>query len=94
MKRAGRKPKQKKISLTETQLKNARQDITTDAVSRVYLLFMLAAKDELGLTDNQMCSLTERFNDYAGRTDEMTVSMEEVKEIIEKNVGIQLKGWL
>lgn len=94
MKRAGRKPKQKKISLTETQLKNARQDITTDAVSRVYLLFMLAARDEFGMSDKQMCNLTERFNDYAGRTDEMTVSMEEVKEIIKKNVGVELKGWL
>lgn len=93
MKRAGRKQK-RRITLSNAEYDRARQEITTDAVSRVYLLFMLAAKDELGLTDNQMCSLTERFNDYAGRTDEMTVSMEEVKEIIEKNVGIQLKGWL
>ena len=93
MKRAGRKPKQKKISLTETQLKKARQDITTDAVSRVYLLFMLAARDEFGMSDKQMCNLTERFNDYAGRVDELVVDMEEVKEIIEKNVGVQLKGW-
>ena len=94
MKRAGRKPKQKKIHLTATQYDKTRQDITTDAVSRVYLLFMLAARDEFSMSDKQMCNLTERFNDYAGRVDELIVDMEEVKEIIEKNVGVELKGWL
>lgn len=93
MKRAGKKPKPQRVRITMAQYEKARQGITTDVVSKVYLLFMLAARDELALTDDQMCSLTERFNCYAGQTDEHVTSMEEIKELIEKNVGVQLRGW-
>ena len=83
----------KKYYVSEKQLERVKQKVTKDVTDKVCLLFMVAAMDEYKLDEDALCKLMERVSRYTKHIDEKLVKMEEIRQIIEKNTGMKLKGW-
>ena len=54
-----KKPKKKnqKRKVSEKQLQRIKSKVTDDVVKKALLLFLAAAVDEIGLTDDQVCAI-------------------------------------
>lgn len=94
MKRAN-KPKQRgqKYLVSEKQLERIKSKVTNDATNKALLLFLAAAADEIGLTDEQVCNVFETANRYGRYIDEHLVKIRQLQETIEKGTGIKIAGW-
>ncbi len=79
-----KKPKKKnqKRNVSEKQLQRIKNKVTDDVT-----------KDEIGLTDDQVCAIFKRANLYGGYLDEHLVKIKLVQETVEKGTGIKFKGW-
>ena len=94
MKRA-KKPKQReqKYLVSEKQLERIKSKVTDDVTKKALLLFLAAAVDEIGLTDEQVCKVFKTANLYGGYIDQHLVKIKLVQETIEKGTGIKIAGW-
>lgn len=77
----------------EKAIEDAKRQATADALDKTLLIFMAAACDTIGLTDDQMILLATTFDRYANHVDEHLVDMLKIQETIEKATGVKLKGW-
>ena len=94
MKRVKTKPKtQKRITVTEAELRKVKRDVTREATSMAALLMLLATADEVGLTENEMVAIWKRADRYGGYIDNHTVKLREVQTLLEKATGTKIKGW-
>ena len=61
-----KKPKKKnqKHNVSEKQLQRIKNKVTDDVTKKALLLFLSAASDEIGLTDEQACDIFRRANRY------------------------------
>ena len=75
------------------RFKQPKTAVTISRKEKAMLLVLVAAVDELGLTENQLCEIATRASRYAGYIDDHLVQMEDVRKSIEKNTGVKLKGW-
>ena len=100
MKRA-KKPKQRgqKYLVSEKQLERIKSKVTDDVTKKALLLFLAAAADEIGLTDEigqtdeQVCNVFETANRYGRYIDEHLAKIQQLQETIEKGTGIKIAGW-
>lgn len=93
MKRVKIKKQKKQIVITETELNKIKRDITKTATDKACLILLAAATDELGLTEEQFCKVMERTDRYAGYISNHIGKMEDIRKTIQKNTGIELRGW-
>lgn len=93
MKRA-KKPKTKdpKYTLSEKQMQKVKNKVTDEIIKKTLLLFLSAAVDEVGLTDDQVCAIWKTANRYGEYIDQHLVKIQLVQETIEKGTGIKFKG--
>ena len=94
MKRA-KKPKQRgqKYLVSEKQLERIKSKVTDDVTKKALLLFLAAAADEIGLTDEPVCNVFETANRYGRYIDEHLAKIQQLQETIEKGTGIKIAGW-
>lgn len=94
MKRVKTKAKRnKKYTLSDRQLDKVKHDVSQQITDRVFLLFLAATSDELGLSEAQIVKLAKRFQNYAGYIDKHVAQMGDIQKAIEKNTGVKLIGW-
>ena len=94
MKRA-KKPKKRnqKHNVSEKQLERIKSKVTNDVIQKALLLFLAAAADEVGLTDEQCCKIYKTANRYGGYIDKHLARIQQLQETIEKGTGIKIAGW-
>ena len=96
-----KKPKQKTVTLTEKDLnrlekeyiktlEEAKRKAVTDASAMAMMLYLVAAKDELKLSFEQLRDTYVRADRYARYLDEHLVEMKDLKENLEKDTGIKV----
>lgn len=90
-----KKPKKKnqKHNVSEKQLQRIKNKVTDDVTKKALLLFLSAASDEIGLTDEQACDIFIRANRYGEYMDDHIVRIQQLQETIEKGTGIKFEGW-
>ena len=81
------------VTISRKELTEIKRRIAKETTEKAMLLVLVAAIDELGLTENQLCEIATRASRYAGYIDDHLVQMEDVRKSIEKNTGVKLKGW-
>lgn len=86
------KPK-KPQTYKASDVKRVKEQVTKDVIDKVFLLFMAATVNTLGLTDEQVVQLAKNYDRYAGYIDDHLVEMAQVQKTIEDGTGIKLKGW-
>ena len=82
--------KQKNVTIRESDIKKLQKD----AIDKACLIFLAAMVDEIGCTEEQMCNTMERTQRYACYIDQHIAQMSDIRNTIEKNTGIKMKGWL
>lgn len=87
------KKKQQKYNVSEKQLQRIKSKVTDDVTKKALLLFLSAASDEIGLTDEQTCDIFRRANRYGEYMDDHIVRIQQLQETIEKGTGIKFEGW-
>lgn len=94
MKRAKKaKGRSQKYNVSEKQMQRIKQKLSRELTEKALLIFLAAAVDEIGLTDEQVCAIFKRANLYGGYLDDHIVKVKVVQETIEKGTGIKLVGW-
>lgn len=90
-----KKPKKKsqKHNVSEKQLQRIKNKVTDDVTKKALILFLSAASDEIGLTDEQACDIFRRANRYGEYMDDHIVRIQQLQETIEKGTGIKFEGW-
>ena len=90
-----KKPKKKnqKHNVSEKQLQRIKNKVTDDVTKKALLLFLSAASDEIGLTDEQACDIFRRANRYGEYIDKHLAKIQQLQETIEKGTGIKIAGW-
>ena len=87
------KKKQQKYNVSEKQLQRIKNKVIDDVTKKALLLFLSAASDEIGLTDEQACDIFRRANRYGKYMDDHIVRIQQLQETIEKGTGIKFEGW-
>lgn len=75
----------KKKKLTRAEARKQADRIFDEAI----LLFLLAAKDELGLGEVRLARIMERIDRYSDHIDQHLVGLNDVKKILEKSTGMK-----
>ena len=89
-----KKPKSKqKYIVSDKQLQKVKEKVTEDVTKKALLLFLAAAADEIGLTDEQVCKVFKTANRYAEYIDTHLVKIKQVQEVVEKGTGVQMGWW-
>ena len=70
----GKKP----ITLNQAEINKIKLAATRDAVTRATDLFILAAKDELKLSDDKLIKVLQRADRYAEHLDNHSVDMAQI----------------
>ena len=83
----------KKVMLSQAQINKMHSDIAGEAAENAFLIFLVAAKDELGLGETRLVRIIERIDRYCDHIESHAVRLKEVKQIMEKNTGLQFKGF-
>lgn len=81
------------ITVPRKELERIKRDIAKETTEKACLLVLLAAIDEVGLTEDQFCDIVVRTSRYATYIDDHIVDLEDLRKSIEKNTGVKLKGW-
>ena len=76
-----KKPKKKQVTMTKKQVNTLKDEVRHDL------------HDEIGLSDEQLCSIIRKVNRYAGYIEEHKVRMFDIQNAIEKGTGVKMKGW-
>ena len=74
-------------------MQRIKSKVTDDVTKKALLLFLSAASDEIGLTDEQACDIFRRANRYGEYMDDHIVRIQQLQETIEKGTGIKVEGW-
>ena len=85
-----KRPKDTVVHLKAGELVRIKKECTDEAVERACLLILTAAADELGLTDEQACSVMVRCERYANYIEQHQARMDDLSEALLKQ-GITLK---
>ena len=75
----------KKRKMTKAQARKKADRAFDTAI----LLFLLAAKDELGLGEVRLVRILERIDRYSDHIDQHLVGLNDVKKILEKSTGMK-----
>lgn len=94
MRRAKPKKKRPTITISASKLELIKYEVTKDATDRACLILLAAAADELKLSEKQIEDIMVRTDRYARHVDDHIVRMQDIKNSIEKNTGISLRGWV
>ena len=81
------------VTIPRKELVEIKWQIAKETTEKASLLVLLAAIDELGLTEDQFCNIAERVSRYATYIDDHIVELEDLRKSSEKNTGVKLKGW-
>lgn len=73
----GKKP----ITLNQAEINKIKLAATRDAVTRATDLFILAAKDELKLSDDKLIKVLQRADRYAEHLDARFVDMAQIRAL-------------
>lgn len=92
MKRAKKKERNRKFTLSEKQLEKVKKEVTEEAVTKAGLLYLDVLSSEYGWNEDDITRLFENVSRYVGYLDEKMVSLKEVQTIIEKHTGMTIKG--
>lgn len=84
-----KKPKKKnqKHNVSEKQLQRIKNKVTDDVTKKALLLFLSAASDEIGLTDEQACDIFRRANRYGEYMDDHIVRIQKLQETMARSKG-------
>jgi hypothetical protein len=88
-----KKPKKKQVTMTKKQVNTLKDEVRHDLLDKLSILILLAVHDEIGLSDEQLCSIIRKVNRYAGYIEEHKVRMLDIQNAIEKGTGVKMKGW-
>ena len=88
-----KKPKKKQVTMTKKQVNTLKDEVRHDLLDKLSFLILLAVHDEIGLSDEQLCSIIRKVNRYAGYIEEHKVRMLDIQNAIEKGTGVKMKGW-
>lgn len=86
-----KKPKAGTITLSVSDIKKIKQEVTDIATGTVMLLFLEAAKDELNLDFEQLKAVFLRAERYGKYLDDKLVPMKQMAEDLYKDTGIKIK---
>ena len=86
-----KKPKQGTVTLSHKEVKNIKKEVTDIATGFSTLMFLVAARDELGLSIEQIEAVFLRVERYSEYIEDKILDMKEVAEILEKDTGIKIK---
>lgn len=92
MKRAKKKDIRKKYLMSEKQLLKEKEQVVHEAVSMTGLLY-LSVLAEKGWKEKEILDLFDTVSRYVNYIDEHLVTVNQVKDTIEKHTGMKLKGW-
>lgn len=86
-----KKPKQKKRTYTEGEVRNAIRKVSDEAVSKILLLCIVAAKDEFKLDENGLVSFMETMQRYVDYEKKGLIKTDEASKSLLKDTGIDLR---
>ena len=87
------KDKKKPVTLTPAKIKKIVEQAASEATEKAFLLMMAAASDEFNLDDNQLVSLYNRVDRYAGHLDNHLVKISDIIKAIEEKTGAKLRNF-
>ena len=85
--------KERKRVLTEPQLRKEKKKAAKDATDSTMLIMLLAAQDELKLSEDQCEAVLVRAGRYASYYEDHLVRMRDIAETMEKQTGMKLSFW-
>lgn len=86
-----KKPKTGTITLSVSDIKKIKKEVTEEAVGTSTLLYLEAAKDELGLDFDKVRDVFVRASRYARHMDDHVITMTDLAKDLEKDTGIRIK---
>ena len=86
-----KKIKQKKRTYTEGEVRNAIRKVSDEAVSKILLLCIVAAKDEFKLDENGLVSFMETMQRYVDYEKKGLIKTDEASKSLLKDTGIDLR---
>lgn len=85
--------KERKRVLTESQLRKEKKKAAKDATDSAMLIMLLAAQDELKLSEDQCEAVLVRAGRYTSYYEDHLVRMRDIAETMEKQTGMKLSFW-
>lgn len=79
--------KKKPLTITRKQLEQIKNEITWD----VMVLFIATCMDEFDWTEEDVEAFAVRLDRYAGAVNEHLITINKVRDIIKKEIGVTIK---
>ena len=80
-----------KYTLSEKQLKKIKAEVTSEAVTKTGMLYLVALAEK-GWGEDDIVDLFETISRYMQYVDDKVVRIKEIQEMIERKTGITIKG--
>lgn len=80
-----------KYTLSDKQLKKIKADVTTEAVTKTGMLYLVALAEK-GWDEDQIVDLFETISRYTQYLDDKVVKIKEIQDIIERRTGMTIVG--
>ena len=80
-----------KYTLTNKQLKQIKADVTSEAVTKTGMLYLVALAEK-GWGEDDIVDLFETISRYTKYIDDKVVKIKEIQAMIERKTGITIKG--
>ena len=87
----GKKKYQKTKTYSESELKRAVRNATEQAVARLLLLCIVAARDEFDMDEEKTVQFTDTMQRYIEYEDQGLIDMKAASESLKKRTGIDLR---
>lgn len=89
-----KKPKQAKYEITGKELEQIKRDVTKEATQKAALLVLAATQEVMALGEDDICNIFNTVSRWTEYMDDKLIKLKDVQEVIEKNTGVKLKGWV
>ena len=80
-----------KYTLSDKQLKKIKADVTSEAVTKTGMLYLVALAEK-GWGEDDIVDLFETISRYTKYIDDKVVKIKEIQKMIENKTGIKIKG--
>ena len=80
-----------KYTLSDKQLKKIKAEVTSEAVTKTGMLYLVALAEK-GWGEDDIVDLFETISRYMQYVDDKVVRIKEIQEMIERKTGITIKG--
>lgn len=80
-----------KYTLSDKQLKKIKAEVTSEAVTKTGMLYLVALAEK-GWGEDDIVDLFETISRYMQYVDDKVVRIKEIQDMIERKTGITIKG--